>query len=51
MRDGDALPNGQVLADASILAEAFEAVERIAPWPEGDTSARGLATRTGTGTN
>ena len=47
MRDGDSLPNGQVLADASILAEAFEAVERIAPWPEEDTGARGLHTPPG----
>jgi CO/xanthine dehydrogenase Mo-binding subunit len=34
MRDGDTLPNGQVLPDASILREAFEAVEAIAPWSD-----------------
>ncbi|MBM5812259.1 MAG: xanthine dehydrogenase family protein molybdopterin-binding subunit [Gammaproteobacteria bacterium] len=29
---GDALLSGQVLPDAGILREAFDAVERIAPW-------------------
>ncbi len=32
MGDGDTLLNGQVLPDASILGEAFAAVERTAPW-------------------
>lgn len=32
--DGDAMLNGQVLEDASILAEAFAAVEDRAPWAE-----------------
>ncbi|MGH9293158.1 MAG: xanthine dehydrogenase family protein molybdopterin-binding subunit, partial [Acidimicrobiales bacterium] len=32
MRDGDSLLNGQVLGDASILAEAFERAEQVAPW-------------------
>lgn len=32
MRDGDAMLNGQVLDDASILAAAFDAVEARAPW-------------------
>ena len=32
MRDGDKLLNGQVLTDASILSEAFERVESLAPW-------------------
>lgn len=32
MRDGDRLLNGQVLADASILAEAFDQAEAVAPW-------------------
>jgi CO/xanthine dehydrogenase Mo-binding subunit len=30
--DGDALLNGQVLEDASILREAFDRVEEVAPW-------------------
>jgi CO/xanthine dehydrogenase Mo-binding subunit len=30
--DGDTLLNGQVLPDASILGEAFDAVEAVAPW-------------------
>jgi CO/xanthine dehydrogenase Mo-binding subunit len=29
---GDSLLNGQVLEDASILREAFDAVEEVAPW-------------------
>jgi CO/xanthine dehydrogenase Mo-binding subunit len=32
LEDGGALPNGQVLEDASISREAFEAVETVAPW-------------------
>ena len=32
--DGDLLLNGQELPDASILREAFDAVEEIAPWSE-----------------
>jgi CO/xanthine dehydrogenase Mo-binding subunit len=32
--DGDEMLNGQVLADASILREAFEALEKRAPWSE-----------------
>jgi CO/xanthine dehydrogenase Mo-binding subunit len=37
MSDGDRLLTGQELPDASILREAFDAVERVAPWqsPEG----------------
>jgi CO/xanthine dehydrogenase Mo-binding subunit len=35
MRDGDRLPNGQPLPDASILRQAFDAVEEVAPWPTG----------------
>ena len=31
-QDGDTLLNGQVLPDASILGEAFEAVDEVAPW-------------------
>jgi len=32
MRNGDKLLNGQVLSDASILGEAFERLEGVAPW-------------------
>ena len=32
--DGAELPTGQVLEDAGILSEAFEAVEQITPWAE-----------------
>jgi len=32
LRGGDKLLNGQVLADAGILAEAFAEAERVAPW-------------------
>lgn len=38
--DGAELPNGQVLADAGILREAFDAVEAIAPWKELQAEAR-----------
>ncbi|GJE29662.1 xanthine dehydrogenase family protein molybdopterin-binding subunit [Methylobacterium organophilum] len=31
-KDGDKLPNGQVLHDASILRQQFAAVEEVAPW-------------------
>ena len=30
--DGDSLPNGQILHDAGVFREAFDSVERIAPW-------------------
>jgi CO/xanthine dehydrogenase Mo-binding subunit len=45
MQDGDALPNGQVLDDANILQEAFDAVEKKAPWDKlqkGQKSYRGV---------
>lgn len=32
-QDGDSLLNGQELPDASILREAFDAVDQVAPWP------------------
>jgi CO/xanthine dehydrogenase Mo-binding subunit len=32
MQDGDQLLNGQVLADAGILGEAFARAEQVAPW-------------------
>ena len=31
-QDGDSMANGQVLDDASIFQEAFDAVEKMAPW-------------------
>lgn len=33
-RSGDRLLNGQVLEDADILKEAFEEIEKVAPWKE-----------------
>jgi CO/xanthine dehydrogenase Mo-binding subunit len=33
-RDGDRMLNGQVLQDAGILREAFDAIDRVAPWKE-----------------
>lgn len=44
MRDGDAMLNGQVLADAGILGEAFGKAEEVAPW-----SSLGRGERTGVG--
>jgi CO/xanthine dehydrogenase Mo-binding subunit len=43
MRDGDRLLTGQELADASILREAFDEVERVAPWQStGRGASRGV---------
>ena len=36
-RNGDSLPNGQVLDDADLLKEGFDIVERIAPWTRDST--------------
>ena len=36
--DGDTLLNGQVLDDASVLGEAFDRLEEIAPWAEVNAS-------------
>jgi CO/xanthine dehydrogenase Mo-binding subunit len=33
-RDGDRLLNGQILHDAGILRDAFDAIDRAAPWKE-----------------
>jgi CO/xanthine dehydrogenase Mo-binding subunit len=44
MRDGDKLLNGQVLDGASILSEAFEKVDGLAPW-----QSLGRAENTGVG--
>ncbi|HUY47151.1 MAG TPA: xanthine dehydrogenase family protein molybdopterin-binding subunit [Streptosporangiaceae bacterium] len=46
MRDGDKLLNGQVLADASILAEAFDKAEGVASWStlgQGENRGVGIA--------
>lgn len=33
-RDGDRMLNGQILHDAGILREAFDEIDRVAPWTE-----------------
>jgi CO/xanthine dehydrogenase Mo-binding subunit len=33
-RAGDSLPNGQVLGDAAIFKEGFDAIEKLAPWAQ-----------------
>ena len=37
---GDRLPNGQVLTDAAIFREQFDAVETVAPWKGGESKKR-----------